>query len=54
MKVFIKVFCETLQAGVIIFGKQVNNDVLYRGIVNQPSHSFSFLLCPITLNNEIS
>ena len=38
MKFFVKDFCETLQARVVIFGKQVDNDILYRGIANQ--------LCP--------
>ena len=43
MKVFVKDFCEIVQAGVYIFGKQVDNDVLYCGIANQPSHAYSFL-----------
>ena len=34
MKLFVKDFCEIVQAGVVIFGKQVDNDVLYRGIAN--------------------
>ena len=34
MKFFIKGFCEIMQAGVVIFGTQVDNDVLYCGIVN--------------------
>ena len=59
MKVFVKDFCETVQAGVVIFGMQVDNDVLCRGIVNQPSHSFSSLylfdfLSFHTIHNEIS
>ena len=41
MKFFVKKFCETVQARVVIFGKQVDNDVLYRGIANQPSHAYS-------------
>ena len=40
MKVFVKDFCETVQARVVIFGMQVENDVLYRGIGNQPSHAY--------------
>ena len=28
---------------LIIFGKQVDNDVLYRGIANQASHAYSSL-----------
>ena len=57
MKVFVKDLCETVQARVIIFGEQVNNDVLYRGIVNHPFHAYSSLyLCNFlsfrTLNDE--
>ena len=37
MKFFVKDFCETVQVRVFIFGMQVDNDVLYRGIANQPS-----------------
>ena len=37
MKFFVKDFCETVQARVFIFGMQVDNDVVYCGIVNQPS-----------------
>ena len=40
MKCFVKDFCETMQARVVIFGKQVDNNVLYRGIVNQHSHAY--------------
>ena len=43
MKFFVKDFCETIQAGVIILGMQVDNDVWIRGIVNQPSDAYSFL-----------
>ena len=32
-----------MQARVVIFGTQVDNDVLYRGIANQPSHAFLYL-----------
>ena len=32
MNSFVKDFCETVQARVLIFGMQVDNDVLYRGI----------------------
>ena len=57
MKVFVKDFCEIVQAAVVIFGKQVDNDVLYCGIANQPSHAYSFLylsnfLSFDTSNNE--
>ena len=58
MKFFMKDFCETVQARVVILGEQVDNDVLYRGIVNQPSPAYSSLyLCNFlafhTLNDEI-
>ena len=58
MKCFVKDFCETVQARVVIFGEQVDNDVLYRGIANQPSPAYSSLylsnfLAFHTLNNEI-
>ena len=58
MKFFVKDFCEIVQAGVVIFGMQVDNGVLYCGIVNQPSHVYSSLylfnfLSFHTLNNEI-
>ena len=43
MKFFVKDFCETVQARVVIFGKQVDNDVLYCGIANQPSDAYSSL-----------
>ena len=43
MKFFVKDFCETMQARVVIFGMQVDYDVLYRGIANQPSSAYSFL-----------
>ena len=49
---------EIVQARVIIFGMPVDNDVLYRGIANQPSPAFSYLylsnfLSFHTLNDEI-
>ena len=58
MKFFVKKdFCETVQAGVFIFGMQVDNDVLYRGIANQPSAYSSLYLSNTlsfhTLNDEI-
>ena len=58
MKFFIKDFCEVLQAEVVIFCKQVDNDVLYCKIVNQPSLAYSSLylshiLYFHTLNKEI-
>ena len=58
MKFFVKDFCETVQARVVIFGEQVDNDVLYRGIVNQLSPAYSSLylsnfLSFHTLNDEI-
>ena len=58
MKFFVKGFCENVQARVIIFGMQVDNDVLYRGIANQHSSAYSSLylsnfLSFHTLNDEI-
>ena len=58
MKFFVKDFCETVQARVFIFGMQVDNDVLYRGIGNQPSPAYSSMylsdfLSFHTLNDEI-
>ena len=57
LKFFVKDFCEIVQAGVVIFGMQVDNDVLYRGIANQPSPAYSSLylsnfLSFFTLNDE--
>ena len=43
MKFFVKDFSETVQARVFIFGMQVDNDVLYRWIANQPSPAYSSL-----------
>ena len=43
MEFFVKDFCETVQARVFIFGMQVDNDVLYCGIANQPSPAYSSL-----------
>ena len=58
MKFFVKDFYETVQARVDIVGEQVDNDVLYRGIANQPSPAYSSLylsnfLSFHTLNDEI-
>ena len=58
MKFFVKDFCETVQARVVIFGMQVDNDVLYHGIASQPSPAYSSLylsnfLSFHTLNVEI-
>ena len=58
MKFFVKDFCETVLARVFIFGMQIDNDVLYRGIANQPSPAYSSLylsdfLSVHTLNDEI-
>ena len=43
MKFLVKDFCETVKARVVIFGEQLDNDVLYRGIANQPSPAYSSL-----------
>ena len=40
MKFFVKDFCETVQTRVVIFGMQVDNDVLYHGTSNQPSRAY--------------
>ena len=58
MKLFVKDFCETVQARVFIFGMQADNDVLYRGIANQPPPAYSSLylsnfLSFHTLNDKI-
>ena len=58
MKFFVKDFCETVQARVVIYGEQVDNDVLYLAIANQPSPAYSCLylsnfLSFHTLNDEI-
>ena len=47
MKFFDKDCCKAVQARVVIFGKQVDNDVLYRWIAKQPSRAYSSLFCPI-------
>ena len=39
-EVFVKDFFETVQARVVIFDMQVDNEVLYRRSVNQPLHFF--------------
>ena len=49
-KFFVKDFCETVQATVVIFGEQVDKDVLYGGIGNQPSP----LILPCILSNFLS
>ena len=58
IKFFVKDFCETVQARVVIFDMQVDNDELYRGIANQPSPAYSSLylsnlLSCHTMNDEI-
>ena len=50
MKFFVKDFCETVHAKIFIFGIQVDNDVLYRGIANQPSPAYSSLYLSIFLS----
>ena len=47
MKFFVDDFCETMQARVVIFGEQVDNDVLYLGIANQPSPLILYCIYPI-------
>ena len=58
LKFFVKDFCETVQARVVIFGEQVDSGALYRGIANQSSPAYSSLylsnfLSFHTLNAEI-
>ena len=58
MKFFVKDFSETMKARVVIFGMQVDNDVLYGGIATQPCPAYSSLylsnfLSFHTLNDEI-
>ena len=43
MEFFVKDFCKTVQARVLIFGMQIDNDVLYHRIANQPSRDYSYL-----------
>ena len=56
MKFFVKDFSETVKARVVIFGEQLDNDVLYCGIANQPSAYSSLYLSNFlsfhTLNYE--
>ena len=53
-EIFVKDFSETLQARVFIFSMQVDNDVLYHGIANQPSPAYSSLYLSIFLSLYIS
>ena len=53
MKFFVKDFCKNVQARVFIFGMQVDNDVLYRGIANQPSPDYSSLYLSFFLSLNI-
>ena len=41
IKFFVTDFCETVQAGVVIFCIQNDNDVFYCGIAKQPFHAYS-------------
>ena len=49
-EIFVEDFSETVQARVFMFGMQVDNDVLYRGIANQPSSAYSSLYLSIFLS----
>ena len=51
MKVFVKDFCKTVQARVVIFVMLVDNDVLYPGIANEPSHLILLCIYPIFFNS---
>ena len=48
MKFFVKDCCKTVQARVVIFGQQVDNDVLYRG----SRTSLLMLILPCILKND--
>ena len=54
MKIFVKDFCETVQARVVIFGEQVDNYCI-EGLDSKPA--FSCLFFPVfvqfSLNDEI-
>ena len=50
MKFLVKDFSKTVLARVFIFGMQVDNDVLYRVIANQPTPAYSFLYLSIFLS----
>ena len=52
-EIFVKDFSETVQARVVIFGMQVDNDILYCGIANQPSPAYSSLYLSIFLSLDI-
>ena len=47
MKFIVKDFSTTMQAKMIIFGMQVDDDLLYPGIENQPSSLIRPCFCPI-------
>ena len=49
MKLFVKDLLGTVQAVVVIFGMQVDDDVLYCDIENHPSPAYSFLYICICL-----
>ena len=49
-EIFVKDFSETVLARVFIFGMQVDNDVLYCGIANQPTLAYSSLYLSIFLS----
>ena len=51
MKFFVQDFFETVQARVVIFGEQVDDDVLYRGIANKPSPAYSSLYLSICVTD---
>ena len=58
MKIFVKDFSTTMQGRMLIFGMQVDDDLLYHGIENQSSPAYSSLylsnfLSIHTLNNDI-
>ena len=58
MKIFVKDFCETVCKLKKSFGMQVDDNMLYRDIGNQPSAAYSSLYMPDflsfpSLNNKL-
>ena len=47
MNCFVKDFSTTMQGRMLIFGMQVDDDLLYRGIENQHSPLILLCICPI-------
>ena len=43
MTFFVKGFCETMKATVVVFGMLIINDGFYCRIMNRPTAAYSFL-----------